>query len=99
MAEWIYFLHPPRHDFAATMTEDERLVFGAHFEHLQRLLADGSLILAGPTLGEQNTGICVFEADDEAAATAIMNTDPVIAAGVCVGELRPFRASLLRGRG
>ena len=23
MAEWIYFLHPPRDDFAATMTDEE----------------------------------------------------------------------------
>ena len=58
-----------------------------------------SLILAGPTLGEKNTGICVFEAADEAAATEIMNADPVIAHGVCTGELRPFRAALLRGCG
>jgi uncharacterized protein YciI len=99
MAEWIYFLHPPRQDFAASMTEDERLVFGAHFEHLQRLLADGCLILAGPTLGEKNTGICVFEAADEVAATDIMNADPAIARGVCTGELRPFRVALLHGRG
>jgi len=26
MAEWIYFIHPPRDDFAATMTADERAV-------------------------------------------------------------------------
>jgi uncharacterized protein YciI len=98
MAEWIYFLHPPRDDFAATMTDDEGAVFGEHFEHLQRLLADGVLILAGPTLGAINTGIAVFEADDEEVATRIMESDPVVANGVCRGELRPFRASLLRGR-
>ena len=23
MAEWIYFLHPPRENFAATMTDEE----------------------------------------------------------------------------
>lgn len=25
MAEWIYFIHPLRDDFAATMTDDERV--------------------------------------------------------------------------
>jgi uncharacterized protein YciI len=98
MAEWIYFIHPPRENFAATMTDEEQQVWGVHFQRLQRLLADGKLILAGPTLGETNTGICVFEAPDEDAAQKIMNEDPVIAGGFARGELRPFRASLLRGR-
>lgn len=99
MAEWIYFLHPPRDDFAATMTDEERAVWGVHFERLQRLLADGVLIMAGPTLGPVNTGIAVFEAPDETAAQQIMMADPVIAGGFAHGELRPFRVSLLRGRG
>jgi uncharacterized protein YciI len=95
---WIYFLHPPRPDFAATMTPEESEVFGAHFAHLQRLLADGVLVLAGPTLGETNTGIAVLDAPDEATARSIMESDPAIAAGVVTGELREMRVSLLRGR-
>jgi uncharacterized protein YciI len=98
MAEWIYFLHPPREDFAATMTDEERAVWGVHFDRLQRLLAEGTLVLAGPTLGRVNTGICVIEAPDEEAARAIMEADPAIAGGYARGELRPFRVSLLRGR-
>jgi uncharacterized protein YciI len=98
MAEWIYFLHPPREDFAATMTDEEREVWGVHFERLQRLLAEGVTILAGPTLGTVNTGIHVFEAPDEQAARRIMEEDPAIAGGYVRGELRPFKVSLLRGR-
>jgi uncharacterized protein YciI len=98
MGEWIYFLHPPREDFAATMTDEERAVWGEHFERLQRLMAAGTLVLAGPTLGRVNTGICVIEAPDEDAARAIMGADPAIAGGYARGELRPFRVSLLRGR-
>ena len=98
MAEWIYFLHAPREDFAATLTDEERAVWGEHFERLERLLAEGTLILAGPTLGPVNTGIAVIEAPDEAAARRLMEEDPAIASGVARGELRPFRVSLLRGR-
>ena len=98
MAEWIYFIHPPGDDFAATMTDEEQAVWGVHFEQLQRLLREGVLILAGPTLGNINTGIAVFEAPDEGEARRIMNEDPVIAGGYARGELRPYRASLLRGR-
>jgi uncharacterized protein YciI len=94
----VYFLHPPRTDFAATMTEAEQAVWGEHFARLQQLLADGVLILAGPTLGTINTGICVFEAPDEVSARRIMEEDPVVSSGMAEGELRPFRAALLRGR-
>jgi uncharacterized protein YciI len=98
MSEWISFLHAPRENFAETMTPEEREVFAAHAARLQRLLDDGTLILAGPTLGPVNTGIAVFEAPDEAAAQRILDEDPVILAGIGRGELRPFRASFLRGR-
>jgi uncharacterized protein YciI len=96
--EWIYFIHPPREDFAATMTDEERAVWDRHFDRLQRLLAEGTLILAGPTLGRVNTGIVVIEAQDEDAARTLMEEDPAISSGFARAELRPFRASLLRGR-
>jgi uncharacterized protein YciI len=98
MSEWIYFIHPPRDDFAATMTDEEKGVWAVHFERFERLLAEGVIILVGPTLGEVNTGIAIFEAADEATARKLMNDDPVIAGGFARGELRPFRVSLLRGR-
>lgn len=98
MAEWLSFIHPPRDDFAATMTDHEQEVWGEHAARLDRLLADGVLILAGPTLGTTNTGIMVFEADDEAAARRIMDEDPAIASGIGRGELRPFMVATLRGR-
>ena len=64
MAEWIYFIHPPREDFAATMTAEEEAVWGVHFERFERALAEGSLVLVGPTLGTKNTGIPFWEQDD-----------------------------------
>lgn len=98
MAQWIYFLHPHRDDFAATMTPEESAVFAEHLAHLQRLLEEGVLLLAGPTLGRVNTGVTIFEAEDEAAALAVMNSDPVISRSVVDGELREMRVALMRGR-
>lgn len=98
MTEWIYFIHPPREDFAETMTAEEKSVWAEHFQRLQQLLADGQLIIAGPTLGTVNTGVAVFEAADEQAARQVMDDDPIISGGYARGELRPFRVSLLRGR-
>lgn len=98
MSEWIYFIHTPRENFAATMTDDERAAWGVHFERLRRMLADGTLVLAGPTTGTVNTGIVVFEAPDEESARRVMEDDPAISGGFATGELRPFVVSLLRGR-
>jgi uncharacterized protein YciI len=98
VGEWIYFIHPPRENFAATMTDMEKAVWSVHFDRFERLLAEGVVILVGPTLGTVNTGIAIFEAPDEATARRLMEEDPVIAGGFARGELRPFRVSLLRGR-
>jgi uncharacterized protein YciI len=98
MAEWIYFIHPPRDDFAETMTEAEQEAWGRHWIRIQGLYLEGRIVLVGPTLGRINTGLCVFEAPDEDAARALMNEDPAIAEGFATGELRPMRVSLLRGR-
>jgi uncharacterized protein YciI len=80
------------------MADEDDRVWGEHFERLKRLLAEGTLILAGPTLGRINTGIVVIEAPDEQAARRIMAEDPAIASGLATGELRGFRVSLVRGR-
>ena len=98
MADWVYFIHPYRDNFAATMTPEEVEIFQAHELRLRRLMTDGVLVLAGPTTGPLNTGIVVFEAPDEAAARRVMDEDPVIARGTARGELRPFQLSFLRGR-
>ncbi len=98
MAEWIYFLRPPREDFAATMTDREKEVWATHFERFQAMLAAGDLVLVGPTLGRTNIGVAVFEAPDEEAARRVVAEDPVVVAGLAEAELHQFRISLLRGR-
>jgi uncharacterized protein YciI len=98
MAEWLYFLLPPRDDFAATMTPEEDEAFVDHFSYMEKLLAEGVLVLAGPTLGPANTGVCIFEAEDGEAARKIMEADPPVARGLVRGQLRPFKVMQLRGR-
>jgi len=98
VTSWIYFIHPPRDDFAATMTEAEQEAWGRHWARIKRLYHEGRILFVGPTLGRVNTGICVFEAADETAARAFMDEDPVFVEGFARGELREIRVSLLRGR-
>lgn len=98
VSEWVFFMHPPRADFMATMTEAERSAFDAHAVWLRQLLADGALIAAGPCLGGVNTGIAIFEAVSEEVAQRIVSDEPVTSGGFMRGDLRPYRLGLLRGR-
>jgi|SRR5581483_2710455 len=100
MAAWLYFIHPPRENFIETITPEEAAVMsGPHSDYLARLLAEGTLVVAGPTWGQpMNDGIAIIEADDRETAEAIMNADPAITSGQMTGELRQMRISYLRGR-
>lgn len=98
MADWIYFLHAPRENFAATMTDDEKRVWGEHFVWLKQWFEGGNLLMVGPTLGPINTGVAIFEAPDQATAQKIVDQDPCIRSGYAKGELRGFKISMLRGR-
>jgi uncharacterized protein YciI len=98
VSEWVFFMHPPRDDFMATMTGAERSAFVAHGAWLRQLLADGVLIAAGPCLGQVNTGIAIFEASDEQAAQRLVAGEPVTSGGYMRGDLRPYRLGILRGR-
>ena len=89
MAEWIYFLHPPRENFAATMTDEERAVWSAHFDRFTRLLADGTIILVGPTLGPINTGISIFEAPGRGDGAAPRRGGSGRRGRVCTGRITP----------
>ena len=97
MGEWIYFIHPPREDFAATMTEEERTVWGVHFERFGGPGRRHDRPRRADARGRQHRHVHLRGAD-EAAARRFMEEDPVIAGGYARGELRPFRVSLLRGR-
>ena len=80
------------------MTGAERSAFDAHAGWLRDLLSDGVLIVAGPCLGQVNTGMAIFEAPDEDTAQRIVADEPVTSGGYMRGDLRPYRLGLLRGR-
>lgn len=96
MATFSYFLHPPRDNFAETMTEVEQETWGRHFAWLQELYAAGQLILVGVTLGRVNTGVAILEAPDEDAARQLVAADPVTQAGLAEGDLRSFSLGMMR---
>lgn len=97
MGEFVYFCRPTRDTFLEDATEAELTVVAQHFEYLKDLHAEGKLILAG-RCQDGPPGIVVFEAENTAAATAIMRKDPAVRAGIFEAELHPYHVALMRGR-
>ncbi len=98
MPEFIYFVRPTRPAFPGDGTPEEFAVIQEHMAFLHEKLAEGSLILVGRTQDESPVGICIFEADDLDRATAFAQSDPAVANGIFVPEVRPYGVFLMRGR-
>ena len=66
----------------------------AHLKNIQRLAAEGKLIIAGPFLDDQYIrGIFVFNVESVEEAKELTATDPAIKAGVLEMELHPWYGS------
>lgn len=89
MAGFIYRITPPRAEFVATITPEEKALMGQHFGYLQGLQAAGILRFVGRA-ANGDFGLVVFEAADMAAAKAIAQADPAVAAGMMQVEVHAF---------
>jgi uncharacterized protein YciI len=79
-------------------TPFEADVLDRHFAYLERLVAEGVVLLAGRTLTTDETtfGIVIFDAASEGEAQRIVDNDPAVANEVMRAELFPFRVALPR---
>jgi uncharacterized protein YciI len=93
MPEFLYLIHPYRHDFFDSPSEHETAVMEEHYQYLQKAAEGGTVILAGPCTDE-TFGLVVFRARDEAAANAFMFDDPSVKKNVMVAELHPMHVSI-----
>lgn len=96
MPEYIYLIHPLRHEFFENPTAAEMAAVEAHYEYLKHATDGGTVVLAGPCL-DDTFGIVVFSAEDEEAARAFMLEDPSVKSNVMMAELHPMRISLMKG--
>lgn len=91
MSTFILRLHPPRPDFALTMTEEESDVMGRHAAHWQPFIESGRMVVFGPVLdGSGSWGLGIVEADDEAEVRSHASQDPAVTSGTAeleVGQL------------
>jgi len=96
MPDYIYLIHPLRHEFFDNPTPQEEAAMEAHFEYLKKAIADGMVLLAGPCLDE-TFGVVVFTADSDETARNFMLNDPSVLSNVMMAELHPMKISLIRG--
>jgi uncharacterized protein len=74
--------------------EEAAKLQAAHMANINRMAADGKLVLAGPfTDRGEIRGIYIFNVATVAEAEALTNTDPAIKAGTFVMELHPWYGS------
>lgn len=69
-------------------------MFRGHFANIERLAAEGKLLLAGPLDGKDGwRGLFVLDVAEIAEAEALAATDPVIQNGEMVAECHQFYGS------
>jgi uncharacterized protein YciI len=95
MAEFIYLIHPLRHEFFETPTRQEDAAMDDHYEYLKKATEEGTVLLAGPCL-DDTFGVVVLTAENEAAARAFMLNDPSVISNVMMAELHPMKISLMK---
>lgn len=96
MAEFLYRLRPARPDMLEDGgTREEQAAVADHFAYLEGLHEEGMVRFVGRTTTEDERafGIVVFDADDEASASEVMNADPCVERGVMRAILYPFRTA------
>ena len=95
--QFLYRIRPTRTAMLSEgPTQRESEVVAEHFAYLERLVAAGTVLMAGRTLGpaEEAFGVVVFSAASEAAALELMQNDQAVRQGVMQAELFPFRIAL-----
>ncbi len=74
--------------------EEGRKLQRAHLENINRLAAEGKLVMAGPFADNGPIrGIYIFDVPTVAEAETLTKTDPAIQAGSLVMELHPWDGS------
>jgi len=95
MQDYLYLIHPYRHDFFDAPTQEESSIMEEHFAYLKNAVEEGIVHLAGPC-ADDTFGLVIFQAENEDSANAFMFNDPSVKKNVMMAELHPLRISLRR---
>ena len=82
MAYFLCRLNPPRPTFALDMTDAEMALMGEHGVYWTRLMEQGCVAVFGVVMDPDRTwGMTIVDVDDEPAARALTDGDPVVRQG------------------
>lgn len=83
MAHFMLKLNAPRPGFPFDASEQEMAAMAAHSAYWQKEADGGAAIAVGPVFDPAGPfGMAIVECPDEAAASALAGSDPVIIAGL-----------------
>jgi uncharacterized protein YciI len=89
---------PPRAEFLATMSADEREWMQQHGLYLDQLLKQGLVVAHGPVMDPSGGyGVSLFRIADEQDISALTSEDPIIKNGVGRYEHHPMLHLKSRG--
>ena len=92
MGGYVFRLLGPRPTFPGDMTAEEAELMGQHAAYWRKLTRAGTAVAFGPVLDPAGVyGLGVVRADDEAAARAIADADPVVRARTSASGSRSRR--------
>lgn len=88
---------PPRPDFLATMTPQERELMKRHGEYMNDLLAQGVIVAHGPVIDPAGSyGVSLYQIGNGQDIEAFTSEDPVVKHGV--GHYEHFEMLSLKSR-
>ncbi|MBX8589302.1 YciI family protein [Pseudomonas cichorii] len=74
---------PPRSDFLATLSADEKAWMKQHGAYMNELLAQGVIVAHGPVIDETGGyGVSLYQVDDDQDIAALTSQDPIVKNGV-----------------
>ena len=89
---------PPRADFLATMTADEKAWMKQHGAFLDDLLEKGQVVAHGPVMDPSGGyGVSLYQIADNQEIKAITSEDPIVKNGVGYYEHHPMLHLKARG--
>ncbi|NTJ43743.1 hypothetical protein G6L28_14150 [Agrobacterium larrymoorei] len=89
---------PPREDFLATMSADEKRWMGGHGAFLDDLLEQGVIVAHGPVMDPAGGyGVSIYRIADDQDIASFTSRDPIVANGVGHYEHHPMLSLKAKG--
>lgn len=86
---YVLVVRPRRPTFPGDGTEEERRIFGEHFQYVKQGFEAGAVKFVG-RCEDATFGLIVFSAGSDEEAQRFAENDPAVSAGIFTKEVRPF---------